>query len=106
MVSAREKGKVLFDYLQKRQRQNHLRALLLRAHPGAPWPRRSSGKKLCPTEPTISYRQCFATVLPRWGDLFAGVLSKPQELGPAIEKLSGVMDIRCSTTRAQHIADM
>ena len=27
----------------------------------------------------------------RVGDLFAGVLSKPQELGLAIEKLSGVM---------------
>ena len=89
MVSAREKGKVYFDYLQNASGKTISAPYVLRAYPGAPvatplkWDEVVSGLK--PAQFHI------ANVLRRFervGDLFAGVLNKPQELGPAIEKLS------------------
>ncbi|MGC2695809.1 MAG: DNA ligase D [Candidatus Angelobacter sp.] len=92
MVSAREKGKVYFDYLQNASGKTISAPYVLRAYPGAPvatplkWDEVMSGLK--PSQFHI------ANVLRRFervGDLFAGVLNKPQELGPALEKLSAAM---------------
>jgi bifunctional non-homologous end joining protein LigD len=92
MVSAREKGKVYFDYLQNASGKTISAPYVLRAYPGAPvatplkWDEVVHGLK--PAQFHI------ANVLRRFervGDLFAGVLNKPQELGPAIEKLSAMV---------------
>jgi bifunctional non-homologous end joining protein LigD len=91
-VSAREKGKVYFDYLQNASGKTISAPYVLRAYPGAPvatplrWEEVAQGLK--PSQFHI------ANVLRRFervGDLFAGVLKKPQELGPALEKLSRAM---------------
>jgi bifunctional non-homologous end joining protein LigD len=91
-VSAREKGKVYFDYLQNASGKTISAPYVLRAHPGAPvatpleWDEVVSGLK--PAQFHI------ANVLRRFervGDLFAGVLNKPQELGAALERLGKAM---------------
>jgi len=65
---------------------------VLRAHPGAPVATPLKWEEVVPGLKPSQFH--IANVLRRFervGDLFAGVLSKPQELGPAIEKLSRVM---------------
>jgi bifunctional non-homologous end joining protein LigD len=92
MVSAREKGKVYFDYLQNASGKTISAPYVLRAHPGAPVATPLKWEEVVPGLKPAQFH--IANVLRRFdrvGDLFAGVLSKPQELGPAIEKLSGVM---------------
>jgi bifunctional non-homologous end joining protein LigD len=92
MVSAREKGKVYFDYLQNASGKTISSPYVLRAHPGAPVATPLKWDEVVPGLKPAQFH--IANVLRRFervGDLFAGVLSKPQELGPAIEKLSGVM---------------
>jgi bifunctional non-homologous end joining protein LigD len=92
MVSAREKGKVYFDYLQNASGKTISAPYVLRAHPGAPV---ATPLKWDEVVPGLKPQQFhIANVLRRFervADLFAGVLNKPQELGPAIEKLSRVM---------------
>ncbi len=92
-VSAREKGKVYFDYLQNASGKTISAPYVLRAHPGAPV---ATPLKWDEVVPGLKPQQFhIANVLRRFervGDLFAGVLSKPQELGPAIEKLSAVVE--------------
>jgi bifunctional non-homologous end joining protein LigD len=92
MVSAREKGKVYFDYLQNASGKTISAPYVLRAHPGAPV---ATPLKWDEVVPGLKPQQFhIANVLRRYervGDLFAGVLNKPQELGPALEKLSAVM---------------
>jgi bifunctional non-homologous end joining protein LigD len=92
IVSAREKGKVYFDYLQNASGKTISAPYVLRAHPGAPvatplkWEEVVSGLK--PAQFHI------ANVLRRFervGDLFAGVLNAPQDLAPALERLSAAM---------------
>jgi len=91
-VSAREKGKVYFDYLQNASGKTISAPYVLRAHAGAPvatplkWEEVALGLK--PSQFHI------ANVLRRFervGDLFSGVLQKPQELGPALEKMGKAM---------------
>ncbi len=92
MVSAREKGKVYFDYLQNASGKTISAPYVLRAHPGAPVATPLKWDEVVPGLKPAQFH--VANVLRRFdrvGDLFAGVLSKPQELGPAIEKLSRVM---------------
>jgi bifunctional non-homologous end joining protein LigD len=92
MVSAREKGKVYFDYLQNASGKTISAPYVLRAHPGAPV---ATPLKWDEVVPGLKPQQFhIANVLRRFervGDLFAGVLNKPQELGPAIERLSAAM---------------
>jgi bifunctional non-homologous end joining protein LigD len=92
MVSAREKGKVYFDYLQNASGKTISAPYVLRAHPGAPV---ATPLKWDEVVPGLKPQQFhIANVLRRFervGDLFAGVLSKPQELGPALERLSTAM---------------
>jgi bifunctional non-homologous end joining protein LigD len=92
MVSAREKGKVYFDYLQNASGKTISAPYVLRAHPGAPVATPLKWEEVVPGLKPSQFH--IANVLRRFervGDLFAGVLHKPQELGPAIEKLSKVM---------------
>jgi bifunctional non-homologous end joining protein LigD len=92
MVSAREKGKVYFDYLQNASGKTISAPYVLRAHPGAPVATPLRWDEVVPGLKPAQFH--IANVVRRFervGDLFAGVLSKPQELGPAIEKLSATM---------------
>lgn len=87
-VARREKGKVYFDYLQNSESKTIAAVYVARAYPGAPvaapldWS--EVNKKLSPQQFNIeNVPERFARV----GDLFRGVLDKPQRLEPAIEKL-------------------
>jgi bifunctional non-homologous end joining protein LigD len=64
----------------------------LRAHPGAPVATPLKWEEVVPGLKPSQFH--IANVLRRFdrvGDLFAGVLNKPQELGPALEKLGKAM---------------
>jgi bifunctional non-homologous end joining protein LigD len=92
MVSAREKGKVYFDYLQNASRKTISAPYVLRAHPGAPVAMPLKWEEVIPGLKPAQFH--IANVVRRFervGDLFEGVLTKPQELGPAIEKLGRAM---------------
>jgi bifunctional non-homologous end joining protein LigD len=92
MVSAREKGKVYFDYLQNASGKTISAPYVLRAYPGAPVATPLRWDEVVPGLKPAQFH--IANVLRRFervGDLFAGVLNKPQELGPAIEKLGKAM---------------
>jgi bifunctional non-homologous end joining protein LigD len=93
MVSAREKGKVYFDYLQNASGKTISAPYVLRAYPGAPVATPLKWEEVVPGLKVAQFH--IANVLRRFervGDLFAGVLNKPQELGPALEKLSKAME--------------
>jgi bifunctional non-homologous end joining protein LigD len=90
-VAAREKGKVYFDWMQNAEGKTISAPYVLRAYPGAPvatplrWEEVRGGLK------PIQFH--IGNVLRRFervGDLFAGVLEKPQEIEPALERLSRV----------------
>jgi bifunctional non-homologous end joining protein LigD len=92
MVSAREKGKVYFDYLQNASGKTISAPYVLRAYPGAPVATPLKWEEVVPGLKPQQFH--IANVLRRFdrvGDLFAGVLKKPQELGPALEKLGKAM---------------
>jgi bifunctional non-homologous end joining protein LigD len=92
MVSAREKGKVYFDYLQNASGKTISAPYVLRAYPGAPVATPLKWEEVVPGLKPPQFH--IANVLRRFervGDLFAGVLNKPQELGPALEKLGKAM---------------
>jgi bifunctional non-homologous end joining protein LigD len=91
-VSAREKGKVYFDYLQIAEGKTISAPYVVRANPGAPvatpldWDEVRAG--LTPLQFHIG------NVMRRFdrvGDLFSPVLNQPQEMEPALEKLSKLM---------------
>jgi bifunctional non-homologous end joining protein LigD len=88
-VARRKKAKVYFDYLQISSAKTIAAPYVLRAHPGAPvstpldWPEVKAG--LDPGQFNIhNAMDRFA----RTGDLFEGVLTKPQRLEPALEKVA------------------
>jgi bifunctional non-homologous end joining protein LigD len=87
-VSAREKGKVYFDYLQNASRKTISAPYVLRAYPGAPVATPLRWDEVVPGLKPVQFH--IANVPRRFervGDLFFGVLNKPQELGPALERL-------------------
>ncbi|HEY7403888.1 MAG TPA: DNA ligase D [Candidatus Angelobacter sp.] len=91
-VSAREKGKVYFDYLQNASGKTISAPYVVRAHPGAPVATPLKWEEVVPGLKSQQFH--IANVLRRFdrvGDLFEGVLKKPQELGPALERLGGAM---------------
>lgn len=90
-VAKRQKGKVYFDYLQNSKGKTIAAPYVLRAYPGAPvstpldW--REVKKGLQPGDFHIrNAPERFDKV----GDLFTGVLAKPQRLEQALEKLDGL----------------
>jgi len=90
-VSKRQTGRVYFDYLQNGKSKTIAAPYVLRAYPGAPvatpleWDEVRPG--LHPLQFTIANaRERFAAK----GDLFAGVLEKPQRIEEALEKLEAL----------------
>jgi len=89
-VSARKKAKVYFDYLQISSAKTIAAPYVLRAHPGAPvstpldWSEVKAG--LDPGQ--FNIRNALER-FERTGDLFEPVLTKPQRLEPALEKVAG-----------------
>jgi bifunctional non-homologous end joining protein LigD len=91
-VAAREKGKVYFDYLQNASGKTISAPYVLRAHPGAPVATPLAWEEVVPGLKPSQFH--IANVLRRFdrvGDLFAGVLTKPQEMEEALERLSGLV---------------
>jgi bifunctional non-homologous end joining protein LigD len=88
-VSRRKKAKVYFDYLQISSAKTIAAPYVLRAHPGAPvstpldWSEVKAG--LDPAQ--FNIHNAMAR-FERTGDLFEGVLTKPQRLEPALEKVA------------------
>jgi bifunctional non-homologous end joining protein LigD len=91
-VAAREKGKVYFDWMQNAEGKTISAPYVIRAHPGAPVATPLSWDEV---QPGLKPQQFhIANVLRRFervGDLFAGVLKKPQRLEKALEKLSALV---------------
>ena len=88
-VAKRQTNRVYFDYLQNAKSKTIAAPYVLRAYPGAPvatpleWDEVRPG--LHPLQFTISNaRERFAAT----GDLFAGVLKKPQKIETALERLA------------------
>ena len=90
-VAARKKGKVYFDYLQNARGKTIAAPYVLRAHPGAPvstplaWEEVKKG-----LHPGQFHMRNAPARFARTGDLFAGVLGKPQRLERALERLDGL----------------
>jgi bifunctional non-homologous end joining protein LigD len=88
-VSKREKGRVYFDWAQIAEGKTISAPYVLRAYPGAPvatplaW--RELTPRLHPDQFTISNAMAR---FDRVGDLFEPVLTKPQTLESALDKLS------------------
>jgi bifunctional non-homologous end joining protein LigD len=88
-VSRRKKAKVYFDYLQISSAKTIAAPYVLRAHPGAPvsapldWSEVKAG--LEPGQFNIRNAMDRFT---RTGDLFEAVLTKPQRLEPALERVA------------------
>jgi bifunctional non-homologous end joining protein LigD len=89
-VSQRKKAKVYFDYLQISSAKTIAAPYVLRAHPGAPvstpldWSEVKAG-----LEPGQFNIHNVLERFERTGDLFEAVLTKPQRLEPALEKVGG-----------------
>ena len=91
-VSAREKGKVYFDYLQNASGKTISAPYVLRAHPGGPVATPLKWEEVVPgIKPSQFHIANVLRPFERVGDLFAGVLNKPQELAPALERLGTAM---------------
>ncbi len=91
-VAKRRKGRVYFDYLQNGKAKTIAAPYVLRAWPGAPvatpleWSEVRHG--LQPSQFTIANaRERFA----KKGDLFAGVLNRPQHIAEPLEKLGAML---------------
>ena len=88
-VAAREKGKVYFDYLQNSSGKTISAPYVLRAYPGAPVATPLKWDELKPgLKPTQFHIGNALRRFERMGDLFAGVLSKPQRIEDALERIA------------------
>jgi bifunctional non-homologous end joining protein LigD len=89
IVAQREKGKVYFDWQQIAQSKTIAAPYSVRAHPGAPV---STPLKWSEVTPRLRPGQfTLGNAMARFdrvGDLFEGVLTRPQRLEPAVEKLA------------------
>jgi bifunctional non-homologous end joining protein LigD len=91
-VSRREKGKVYLDWAQIGSSKTIAAAYSVRAYPGAPVSTPLAWREVTPKLRPEQFH--IGNVLARFdrvGDLFEGVLTKPQKLEDAVEKLSGGM---------------
>jgi len=91
-VSRREKGRVYFDYLQVMRGKTISAPYVLRAYDGAPVATPLDWNELTGSlDPKQFHIRNAADRFARVGDLFAGVLSKPQRLEPAMKRLEGLV---------------
>jgi bifunctional non-homologous end joining protein LigD len=91
-VASREKGKVYFDWMQNAEGKTISAPYVPRAYPGAPVATPLAWDEVRPGLKPQQFH--IGNVLRRFervGDLFTGVLKKPQKLDVALEKLSGLM---------------
>ncbi len=91
-VAAREKGKVYFDYVQIAEGKTISAPYVLRAHPGAPVATPLEWEEVRPGLTPLQFH--IGNVMRRFdrvGDLFSPVLNQPQQMEPALEKLSKLM---------------
>ncbi len=87
-VARREKGKVYFDWQQIAEGKTISAPYVLRAHPGAPVAAPLAWSEVTPRlRPEQFHLGNTLVRFDRVGDLFAGVLKRPQRLEKAIEKL-------------------
>lgn len=92
-VAEREKGKVYFDYLQNGKAKTIAAPYVLRAFPGAPVATPLDWNEVKPGLKPEQFQ--IRNALERFegmGDLFDGVLTLPQRLERAIEKLAELID--------------
>ena len=88
-VAAREKGKVYFDYLQNSSGKTISAPYVLRAYPGAPVATPLTWEEVKPGLKPIQFHiGNMLRRLDRVGDLFSGVLKKPQRIEKALERIS------------------
>ncbi len=91
-VSRREKGKVYFDWAQIAEGKTISAPYVLRAYPGAPVATPLAWREVTPRlRPEQFYMGNALARFDRVGDLFEGVLKRPQSLEIAIERLSGTV---------------
>jgi bifunctional non-homologous end joining protein LigD len=91
-VSKRQKGRVYFDWAQIAEGKTISAPYVLRAHPGAPVATPLAWRELTPRlrPDQFNIRNALAR-FDRVGDLFDGVLKRPQKLDHALEKLSAAV---------------
>lgn len=88
-VSKREKGRVYFDWAQIAEGKTISAPYVTRAYPGAPVATPLAWKEVTPRlRPEQFHIGNALSRFDRVGDLFEGVLTKPQKLEVAIEKLA------------------
>jgi len=91
-VSRRERGKVYFDWAQIAEGKTISAPYVVRAYPGAPVATPLAWREVTPRLRPEQFNLLNALArFDRVGDLFEGVLNRPQKLDSAIEKLAGVM---------------
>jgi bifunctional non-homologous end joining protein LigD len=91
-VSKREKGKVYFDWAQIAQGKTISAPYVLRAYPGAPVATPLAWREVTPRITPEQFHLGNALArFDRVGDLFEGVLKRPQKLEGALDKLSGAL---------------
>jgi bifunctional non-homologous end joining protein LigD len=88
-VSKREKNRVYFDWQQIAQGKTISAPYVIRAYPGAPVAAPLAWREVTPKlRPDQFHIGNALARFDRVGDLFQGVLDRPQELDQAIEKLA------------------
>src|SRR5262249_43622338 len=88
-VSKREKGRVYFDWAQIAQGKTISAPYVVRAYAGAPVATPLHWRELTPKLRPEQFHIANAVArFDKVGDLFEGVLTKPQRLETAIEKLA------------------
>jgi len=88
-VAKREKGKVYFDWQQIARGKTISAPYVLRAYPGAPVATPLAWREVTPRlRPDQFHIRNVLARFDRVGDLFAPVLASPQQIEPALQKLS------------------
>ncbi|HEY1755481.1 MAG TPA: DNA ligase D [Bryobacteraceae bacterium] len=88
-LARREKGKVYFDWVQIAEGKTISAPYVLRAYAGAPVATPLAWREVTPRlDPSQFHIGNALARFDRVGDLFEGVLNRPQRLEPAVEKLS------------------
>ena len=91
-VSRREKGKVYFDWAQIAKGKTISAPYVARAYPGAPVATPLNWREVTPRlRPEHFHISNVLARFDRVGDLFEGVLKRPQKLELAVQKLSESM---------------